>query len=128
VPAIRRAADRSRGIFTRGPVKILVDAQMPPAVAVWLQAQGHDAQAVRDVGLREATDSAIWAHALQNGAVILTKDEDFAARVQQVPDGPVIVWLRVGNCSNAALRAWLEPRLSGIVQLVDQGSRLVEVI
>jgi predicted nuclease of predicted toxin-antitoxin system len=133
-------------------VKILIDAQMPPALAGWLQEQGHDAQAVRDVGLREADDSAIWAYALQTGAVIVTKDEDFAARAQQVNSGPVIVWasetclltsavaaqqvhsgpvivwLRVGNCSNAALRAWLEPRLPGIMQVVAQGSRLVEVI
>jgi len=109
-------------------VKILVDAQMSPALAAWLRAHGHDAQAVREVGLREADDSAIWAHALQTGAVIVTKDEDFAARSQQMQNGPVIVWLRVGNSSNAALRAWLEPRLPGIVQLVAQGSRLVEVI
>jgi predicted nuclease of predicted toxin-antitoxin system len=109
-------------------VKFLLDAQMPPALAVWLQEQGHDAQAVREVGLREASDSAIWAYALHNSAVIFTKDEDFAARAQQVQSGPVIVWLRVGNCSNAALRAWLQPRLPGIMQLVAQGSRLVEVI
>ena len=109
-------------------MKILIDAQMPPALAGWLREQGHEAQAVRDVGLREAEDSAIWAYAKQTGTVILTKDEDFAARAQQVQDGPVIVWLRVGNSSNAALRAWLEPRLPGIVQLVGQGNRLVEVV
>lgn len=101
---------------------------MPPALAIWLTARGHAAQAVRELGLREAEDSAIWKHALYTEAVILTKDEDFAARAQQVQSGPVIVWLRVGNCSNAALRLWLEPRLPGIVQLVAQGSRLVEVI
>ena len=89
--------------------------------------QGHAAQAVREVGLREATDEAIWAYAQQSGAVILTKDEDFAARCERVP--PVlIVWLRVGNASNQALRVWLEPRMAGIVQLVGQGGRLVEVI
>lgn len=109
-------------------MKILVDAQMPPALAIWLRAQGHDAQAVREVGLREAADAVIWAHALQTGSVILTKDEDFAARSQHDSNGPAIVWLRVGNCSNAVLQMWLEPRLPGIVQLVAQGSRLVEVI
>jgi hypothetical protein len=59
---------------------------------------------------------------------ILTKDEDFAVRSQQTSDGPAVVWLRVGNASNRALRAWLKPRLTGIVQLVGQGSRLVEVV
>lgn len=109
-------------------MKFLIDAQLPPALAVWLREKGHEAQAVREVGLREATDEAIWAHALQTAAVIVTKDEDFAARCEQAAAGPVIVWLRVGNASNQALRTWLEPRLAGVVQLVSQGSRLVEVI
>lgn len=109
-------------------MKILIDAQLPPALARWLREQGHDAEAVRDVGFREAEDGAIWELARQTSAVILTKDEDFAARAQHEPAGPVVVWLRVGNSSNTALRAWLEPRLSGIVQLVEQGSRLVEVV
>lgn len=109
-------------------MKFLIDAQLPPALAAWLREQGHEAQAVREVGLREATDEAIWAYAQQSGAVILTKDEDFAVRCERVAAGPVIVWLRVGNASNQALRVWLEPRMAGIVQLVGQGGRLVEVI
>lgn len=109
-------------------MKLLLDAQLPPALARWLCGLGHEAQPVRELGLREADDGAIWAYARQTGAVILTKDEDFAARSQLDPAGPVVVWLRLGNSSNAALQAWLEPRLPGIVQLVAQGSRLVEVV
>jgi predicted nuclease of predicted toxin-antitoxin system len=61
-------------------VKFLIDAQLPPALAAWLQQAGHEAAHVRDVGLREAGDDTIWAYALQAGVVIVTKDEDFAAR------------------------------------------------
>ncbi|MSU48008.1 MAG: hypothetical protein EXS37_02790 [Opitutus sp.] len=109
-------------------MKILVDAQLPPALVPWMRERGHEAYAVRDVELREAEDGAIWKYALQAGAAILTKDEDFAVRAQQTSRGPIVIWLRVGNCANAALRAWLEPRLPRIEQLVAQGSRLVEVI
>jgi predicted nuclease of predicted toxin-antitoxin system len=109
-------------------MRFLADAQLPPALVIWLREQGHEAEAVREAGLREAGDGAIWAYALRTGAVILTKDEDFAVRSQQTSDGPAVVWLRVGNASNRALRAWLEPRLAGIVQLLGQGSRLVEVV
>lgn len=109
-------------------MKFIVDAQLPPATVRWLRERGHEAHAARELGLREAEDTAIWAHALQTSAAILTKDEDFAERAQRTPHGPVVIWLRVGNCSNHALRAWLEPRLSGIEQLVVQGSRLIEVI
>ena len=109
-------------------MKFLVDAQLPPALARWLREAGHEAAHVEDAGLREGGDRAIWAHAQETAAVVVTKDEDFAARAQRQPDGPVIVWLRVGNTTNRALHAWIEPRLPGIVQLVGQGGRLVEVV
>jgi predicted nuclease of predicted toxin-antitoxin system len=84
-------------------VKLLIDAQLPPALASVLSQLGHDALHVRSVGLRNATDPAVWSYAVQEGAAILTKDEDFAARRLRERDGPVVVWLRVGNCSRAAL-------------------------
>jgi predicted nuclease of predicted toxin-antitoxin system len=108
-------------------VKFLVDAQLPPALAHWLAEGGYEAQAVREIGLREADDCAIWRHADSNGWVIVTKDEDFASRVHATERGPCVVWLRVGNTSNAALRDWLLPRLLEIVALLDQGTRLVEI-
>jgi predicted nuclease of predicted toxin-antitoxin system len=67
-------------------------------------------------------------HALQSGAIIVTKDEDFAARSVQATTPPVIVWLRIGNTTNRPLCAWIEPRLPGIARLLAQGSRLVEVL
>lgn len=73
-------------------MKLLVDAQLPPAIAGWLREVGHDARAVREVGLRETDDDEIWDYALKTGAVIITKDEDFPTRAQRKA-GPVIVWL-----------------------------------
>jgi predicted nuclease of predicted toxin-antitoxin system len=108
-------------------VKFLVDAQLPPALARWLTEAGYEAQAVREIGLREADDGAIWRHAEANGYVIVTKDEDFALRVQATQSGPSVVWLRMGNTSNAALHAWLGQQLPQIVALIGQGSRLVEI-
>ncbi|HEV2330184.1 MAG TPA: DUF5615 family PIN-like protein [Verrucomicrobiae bacterium] len=69
-------------------MKFIVDAQLPPALAHWLREAGHEAQAVREVGLREAEDGDIWNHALKTGAVILTKDEDFPQRAQQTNTSP----------------------------------------
>jgi predicted nuclease of predicted toxin-antitoxin system len=48
-------------------------------------------------------------------------------RVQATNTGPRVVWLRVGNTSNAALRAWFVPRVPQIVALLAQGTRLVEI-
>ena len=108
-------------------MKFLVDAQLPPALARWLVEAGCEAQAVREIGLRGAADGAIWRHAEATGCVIVTKDEDFALRVQATETGPRVVWLRVGNTSNVALRAWFVPRVPQIVTLLAQGTRLVEI-
>lgn len=109
-------------------MKFLLDAQLPPALARWLQEAGHEAVPVREGGLRDADDLRIWSHAAASGFVLMTKDEDFALRAQRDRQGPVVVWLRLGNSSNRALRAWLAPRLPGVVKLISQGSRLVEAI
>ena len=56
-------------------MKFIIDAQLPPALARTLRALGCEAFAVRELGLREATDAQLWNYALQHGAAIVTKDE-----------------------------------------------------
>lgn len=108
-------------------MKFLVDAQLPPALALWLREAGHDAQAVREVGLRDAEDADIWNHALKTGAVLITKDEDFPTRAQQTDTSPVIVWLRIGNATNRILRQWFMPQLPQILAWIEQGVRVLEI-
>ena len=108
-------------------MKFLIDAQLPPALARWLGDAGHDAVHVHDVGLLAAGDNVIWMRALESGAIVVTKDEDFATRATRTDNGPVVLWLRIGNTSNRSLRAWFDARLPGIVRLVEQGHRLVEI-
>lgn len=95
-----------------------------------LASAGHQAEHVAEVGLRDADDSAIWSYALNSGAVILTKDEDFATRSYANRNAPVIVfvWLRIGNCSKKALLAWFEPLLSQILVRLQSGDKLVEIV
>ena len=105
----------------------MIDAQLPPALASIIAAGGHDARHVGDVGLRDAEDTSIWRYALEQNAVIVTKDEDFAVRSLRSGQGPVIVWLRVGNTSRRAVSEWLVPLLPQIINLTHQGERLIEV-
>jgi predicted nuclease of predicted toxin-antitoxin system len=57
-------------------MRFLVDAQLPPALARWLASQNHEAQHVADIGMAEASDTAIWEKAMSTKSVIITKDED----------------------------------------------------
>lgn len=108
-------------------MRLLVDAQLPPALARWLGEHGLSAAAVRQLGLRDADDGSIWRFAVEGGWAVVTKDEDLAARCIADPTGPSIVWLRKGNCTNRALFAWLEPFLPEIQDRLNRGERLIEV-
>ena len=108
-------------------MRFLVDAQLPPALARTLAGEGHQAEHLEDVGLRHAEDTAVWDYAVRHQAVLLTKDEDFVERFRRRADGPVIVWLRIGNSSRKALLAWLMPSLPAIVERIQAGDRLIEL-
>jgi predicted nuclease of predicted toxin-antitoxin system len=58
-------------------VKFLVDANMSPRFAEILRTEGHDAIAVRDLGLADASDDEILDHAISNQRVIISHDTDF---------------------------------------------------
>ena len=108
-------------------MRFIIDAQLPPALASWLAEAGHAAKHVAEIGLRDAEDSLIWRYAWEQSAVLLTKDEDFALRARQSRQAPFVVWLKVGNCSNRALRTWLTPLLPQIVTEIKRGQRFIEV-
>ena len=107
-------------------MRFLVDAQLPPALARRLEALGHAAEHVGDCGLAAAPDDAIRQHAEGHGAIIITKDEDFAIR-RLLRSGPAVVWLRVGNTRRSALLARVEAELPAIVMALERGETLVEV-
>jgi predicted nuclease of predicted toxin-antitoxin system len=108
-------------------VNFLIDAQLPPALAQYLVNAGHTAQHVSGIGLLEASDDTVWMYARRSGAVIITKDEDFAARWARGDRVVPVVWLRIGNCSRRALIGWLLPQLSRITELLDAGETLIEL-
>jgi predicted nuclease of predicted toxin-antitoxin system len=108
-------------------LKLIVDAQLPPALAAALRQAGCDAVAVREIGLREAKDTGIWQYALQNNAAIMTNDEDFAERCLRSQNPPVVVWLRIGNATNPVLLGWFLPLLPALMARIEAGDRLIEV-
>jgi predicted nuclease of predicted toxin-antitoxin system len=85
---------------------LLIDNQLPVALARFISDSGWPCFHVRDVGLDSAHDAEIWNYSIKNQMTIVTKDEDFQAmanRQGSIP--PQIVWVRIGNCRKAQLLA-----------------------
>lgn len=108
-------------------MRFLVDTQLPKAVARMLREAGHEAEHVLDLDLAQSPDNDLWNYAHREGATILSKDEDFAHWILTGRPGPSVVWLRIGNCTNADLIAWLQPALPEVCSALEAGDRLVEV-
>ena len=87
----------------------------------------HQAKHVYDIGMCAASDKIIWGYALQNGAVIITKDEDFVSVTSLNLDSPPVVWVRVGNIGKQALLLWIDPLLASIISEIESGEKLIEI-
>jgi predicted nuclease of predicted toxin-antitoxin system len=108
-------------------VRVLIDAQLPPALAHWLTAAGVSAVHVHDLGLISASDVAIWQHAIQTTAVIVTKDGDFAARARVAAASPPVVWIRYGNLRRVALLERFAAAWPTIAAAIARGDTLIEI-
>ena len=110
-------------------MKLWLDAQLSPEMAEWITEHfGVEAVAVRDVGLRDASDVEIFKAAKQANVVLITKDSDFSHLIQRFGVPPRVIWLRCGNTSNQRLRQVFERSLPETLALLAQGESLVEVV
>lgn len=107
-------------------MKIIVDENLPRRLCGWLDARGYSATHVRDIGLAGVSDAAVWAHALLQGAAIVSRDSDFidiARRERQ----ECAVRLTVGNCSTEKLLEWLDQHWRFIETRIRAGEFAVEI-
>ena len=109
-------------------MRFLIDEQLPPSLVAQLISLGHDAEHVNKIGLGGRTDAEIYAHAVAKEAVIISKDEDFAARAGEPASNVKVVWIRLGNVTNVALWQALEPRMAEIVESLERDEHLIEIV
>ena len=107
---------------------IWIDAQFSPTIAAWIT-ENFDVQAiaVRELGLRDATDRQIFLEARREGAVVMTKDSDFPRMLDESGAPPKVIWVTCGNTSNARLKEILSSALASAIALLESGETLVEI-
>lgn len=110
-------------------MKIWVDAQLSPAIAAWINRTFKDieAESVRALGLRDATDIEIFDEAKKADVVVMSKDDDFIQLIEQMGTPPKLIWVTCGNTSNARMREILSTTLLKAKQLLESGENVVEI-
>lgn len=109
-------------------MKFWVDAQLPPALATWLvERHGVEAQSLRDIGLRDAADQAIFAAARQAGVVVVSKDSDFVDLVSRHGPPPQLLWVTCGNVTNRELQRVFGQTFGAALEALSSGQAIVEI-
>lgn len=105
-----------------------LDNQLPPALGSWVRVNlGIDCISVRDLALQRAPDLDIFRAAGAAGALVMTKDVDFAELVYRFGAPPQIVLITCGNTSNVHLRQILVTAWPTVAVMLERGEPLVEV-
>jgi predicted nuclease of predicted toxin-antitoxin system len=95
-------------------MKLLFDQNLSHRLVAQLATEFPGSAHVRDVSLAASPDPDVWAHAATNGFVIVSKDTDFQQRALLYGHPPKVIWVRLGNCTTAAVANLLRARLADI--------------
>jgi predicted nuclease of predicted toxin-antitoxin system len=96
-------------------MKLLFDQNLSHRLVGLLVAEFPGSQHVRDAALARAPDPVVWAYAASQGLVIVSKDTDFQQRALLLGPPPKVVWVRLGNCSTAAVATLLRTRQADLL-------------
>jgi predicted nuclease of predicted toxin-antitoxin system len=109
-------------------MKLWLDAQLPPQLAAWIKREFQfEATALRELGLRDASDKVIFDAAKKANVVLMSKDADFVELVLREGVPPHLIWLTCGNLSNHALQILLSDQLPKAKMVLENGESIVEI-
>ncbi|MDK9724826.1 MAG: DUF5615 family PIN-like protein [Sterolibacteriaceae bacterium MAG5] len=108
-------------------MKLLIDNQLPEALAAFLVESGVECRHVRRIGLGAAADAEIWNYAKIEGFGIVTMDEDFQHLAARYGTPPQVVWVRLGNVRKQALLEAFAAVLPELRAGLEAGTPVIEI-
>jgi predicted nuclease of predicted toxin-antitoxin system len=108
--------------------RLLLDANLSPALAEALRWRGHDAVHVNEIGLRTAPDAAIFREAGASGRAVVTHDADYLGLLRSGAGGPSVIHLSQRELQRDPLVGGLAQAIRLTEVLHELGNRLQEGI
>lgn len=108
-------------------MQLLIDNNLPVALAEHLRRRGVPCVHVLDAGMEELDDLEIWTRAAGAEQIVVSKDEDFLLLASRAGDTGRMIWVRLGNCRNAPLLAAFDQAYEAIVRAIESGQRVIEL-
>jgi predicted nuclease of predicted toxin-antitoxin system len=106
---------------------IILDAHLPPLLAPWiLEYFKIPCFSASYLNFDKAVDMELFQYGRAQGAVIITKDDDFLELQNRLGSPPKIIWLTCGNTSKKRLKEIFADSLNNAIELL-QHSDLVEI-
>ncbi|RYG96166.1 MAG: hypothetical protein EON57_15505 [Alphaproteobacteria bacterium] len=108
-------------------MKFLIDANLPDQLTREFVDAGHECTHVETILPRYSPDTTIARIANETGAVVVSRDSDYA---QFSRDGLLtapLIWVRLGNLRRAALAAAIRSRLPAIINSIEAGERIIVI-
>jgi predicted nuclease of predicted toxin-antitoxin system len=104
-------------------MRLLLDMNLPPAMALWLRGEGHDAVHLRELGLSSLPDRDVLARAAAEDRIVVTFDLEFGDIVGSFTGaGPGVMILRLRSPRQAHLRNRVRIALSLTEKTLETGA------
>lgn len=109
-------------------MKLLLDENLSPKLPALLADLYPGSSQNELLGLRGATDTAVWEFAKAGAYVLVSKDNDFRQRSFQYGAPPKVVWLSVGNAGTSIILQLLRESLAEIERFIQQSETALLVL
>ena len=104
-------------------MRLLLDMNLPPAMADWLCSEGHDAIHAREFGLGRLSDREIFARAAAEQRITVTFDLDFGEIVGLAGAANAgVILLRLRSARQSALRDRVRVAIARAAEALQSGA------
>lgn len=100
-------------------MKLLFDQNISFRVIKQIIENFPDSNQVRQLGLEDFSDKAIWEYGKKNNYTIVTFDADFYDLANLYGCPPKIIWLRFGNSTTLYIAHILKTKIEEITDFIE---------